>query len=227
MAISLPQLQTGTCLGQLEPNSIDVAIPQGPIQTIHCEEAANIGSYTQLGRKVWFSEEEGQLTWEIVEDGYGGLVYVNLQRLRNLFEDALEIKGIPELSGYGKPSSHIETPVDFVFESEEKKVCHVAVEAVWLCDEIHRGFYPNYRNFGLCEKIKALIRRRYEGDEAMLILLVANTRVNQVYLADQVDPQVGALLRDAQEVGVTIPCYRVDIQENFLRVLEKRPFISY
>ena len=222
MKLSMPKLQRGTCLGQLTAHSIDVALPDGPIQSLPCQNDSLLPSCKQLGRQIWFSEDNAHFTWEMTDTSYGGFILVNEQRVKDLLFTDIAM----EMDDY-KQTEENPYPLDVIFINQKGQKRYVGVEMVLLGDEVHRGFFPHQRDPILCDKLIELIRKCYQGEEAYLYLLITNSYINHLYLAAQIDPQTASLLEDAIDAGVDIRVRKIQLQDNELFLNKDIPFIVY
>jgi sugar fermentation stimulation protein A len=231
MSLSLPKLQKAICLGKSDPQTIDVAVQDGPVQKLRCPSEQSLPGCTSLGSRIWFSQsqnpsEEG--VWELVEVDGGFLTCVNPSRLHEVLLDAFENQKVAAYKDY--PT--VENLDDGVFDarlwdvSREKSIL-VSILPVLLGDEIHRGFFPHDHSPHISMVLRELIKAKYKGEDVQLVLAVANNGIRQVFLASHIDRQVASLIKDCQDVGIPIIAQQVICSLENISVGPDLPFKIY
>ena len=219
------QLTQGVLLKRYKRYLAEIILNNQEHRIIYCPNMGVMSGCENLGSRIWFSHTHDSRrpfpdTWELVEVDGGHLICVNTQHVKPILIEAIEKNKITELRDYTQYKLILpyleEEGFDFILEKNisstlKTEKCFGVMKAVTLGDEIHRGFYPEAANVQNSEQLKALISAKQRGHRAILIYGVLHTGVQRVFPADHIDPEYGALLRQALITGVEIIGYRVDI----------------
>ena len=228
MILPLPKLQKAICLGRSDDMTIDVAVQDGPVQKLHCPIDQSLPGCTSLGSRIWFStahQKDNAGVWELVEVDGGFLTCVNPTRIHDVFINGLENGLITALQDYPKIEPLEEGPFDVkVWDEKKQKSIMVAILPVMLGDEIHRGFFPHDKSPHYAHVLREMIKAKYKGQEVMGILAVANNGIRRVFLADHIDPQVSALLRDCIDLDIEIYAHQIMSTLECIELGQPMPF---
>ena len=118
------------------------------------------------------------------------------------------------------PQSHEQA--DIYLESKAGGV-YVECQEVTMGDEIHRGFVPDCHNNRYSDDLRKLIHAKQLGHRAVLLYCVNHTGIDWVFPADHIDPNYGALLRQAVSVGVEVIAYRIAVSLTHIALIEAIP----
>lgn len=195
-------------MGRSDAQTIDVAVQDGPVQKLRCPTDQTLPGCTSLGSRIWFSpsqnpSEEG--VWELVEVDGGYLTCVNPTRLHDVFLDAFYKGALHEFSAFSEVEPLTEGFFDArLWDEQHEKSVLISILPVLLGDEIHRGFFPHDQSPHFAMVLRELIKAKYKGEDARLVLAVANNGIRRVFVANHIDRQVGSLIRDCIDVGIPI-----------------------
>lgn len=219
------QLTQGVLLKRYKRFLAEIILNNQEHRVIYCPNMGAMSGCDVLGSRIWFSRTVNTSrkfpdTWELVEVDGGNLVCVNTQHVKKLILEAIDKQTIAELQGYTR--SEIDPPyleeegLDLLLERKEShssitEKCFVVIKGVTLGDEIRRGFFPDCSATRGVQQLKSLISAKQQGFRAVLVYCVLHTGVDRVFPADHIDPDFGAMLRQAAIAGVEVLGYRVDI----------------
>lgn len=218
------QLTQGVLLKRYKRFLAEIILNNQEHRVIYCPNMGAMAGCDVLGSRIWFSHSDNPSrkfpdTWELVEVDGGNLVCVNTQHAKQLILEAISKGTLTELQGYTQstlPSPYSEEEgLDLILETSDPDMvsekCVVVIKGVTLGDEIHRGFYPDSPGSRGFEQLKALINAKQQGFRAVLVYCVLHTGIDRIYPADHIDPDFGAMLRQAAVAGVEVLGYRADI----------------
>lgn len=227
--ISLPKLQQGIYLGRHNLYSVDVAMPNGAIQTIQCSLTGSLGNCAVLGATIWLSESRDLLNnahrhWELAEVEGGYLTCVNMDRIRDVCLEGIANNAIPTFPAGHLVKLHHTKELDAFLLTDDPHPIAIGIHPVLLGDEIHRGFFPDSANSALSTKLKDLIKMRHQECRSVLWLAVGNNCIHRTFLVNHLDAQLGQLVHDAIDRGVEIFAHRIDVSLDHLTLGSPIPF---
>lgn len=171
-------------------------------------------------------------TLELVTTPGGHLAGINTARANALVELAIANGTITALQGYSVLKREVvygreKSRIDFVLDGNavDKRPCYLEVKNVTLMGEEGEGFFPDAVSTRGSKHVRELMAMVQEGQRAVLFFCVQHTGIKRVRPADHIDPAYGAILREANAVGVEIMAYRAEIlpQENRVALLHSVP----
>lgn len=193
----------------------------GEIVTAHC---ANTGSMTNCkdeGACVWLFDSQNpkrklQLSWEWVEVEGLYKACINTARPNQLVKEALLDNDIAEI-----PVTHAEClksePVvdegrlDFLI-SDDEKLTYIEVKSVTLLGDNNIGYFPDAVTIRGLKHLEVLQRLKAEGHRSVLFFCVSHEGIQQVRVAEQIDPVYADKLRQVIAAGVEVLAYQVEFQ---------------
>lgn len=186
----------------------------------HTNNTGRMTGCLSEGARVWLSPAQNpdrKLKWtlEIVEaaarDAAGNdfevAVGVNTALANNLVVEAIEGGLIPELAGFDTLRSEVRygsrnSRVDIMLENEGDRIW-VEVKNVSLVDNGHARF-PDAPTERGRKHLLELQEMAVTGDQAALVFCIQRGDAISVGPADDIDPEYGRLVRQAQASGVKI-----------------------
>jgi sugar fermentation stimulation protein A len=193
----------------------DVELRDGSIVIAH---TANTGSMQQCavpGQKVLLSKSDNPRrklawSWELVEVN-GFWVDINTQRANRVVEEALCSNRIGAFQDYVVCSEFpfAKSRIDFMLQKGSEKML-LEVKNVTLCHETVASFPDAVTKRGQ-KHLRDLMVAATEGWRAVVFFLVQRGEAEAFTPADEIDPEYGALLREAVACGVEVMPYRTQV----------------
>ena len=203
----------------------------GEIVTAHC---ANTGSMTNCkdeGAKVWLFDSQNPkrklpLSWEWVEVEGQYKACINTARANQLVKEALLANSIKEVNVSSAEFLKAEPKVeegrlDFLVSSAESdQLTYIEVKSVTLLgnatsekSEKNVGYFPDAVTSRGLKHIEILMRLKAEGQRSILFFCVPHQGIQQVRVAEHVDPVYANKLREAIKAGVEVLAYQVQFND--------------
>jgi sugar fermentation stimulation protein A len=186
----------------------------------------------QPGSRVWlcFSDNPRRklaYTWELVEAAAGALVCIHSALANGLVEEALTAGRIRELQGFSELRREARFGVensraDFLLHFDSGP-CYVEVKSVTLLWQRGIGLFPDTVSVRGSKHLRELITVVRGGGRAVLCFVAMHNAIEEVRPADQIDLLYGRTLREAQQAGVEVLAYGVDVSEQQLFVTSALP----
>ena len=203
----------------------------GEVVTAHC---ANTGSMTNCkdeGAKVWLFDSQNPkrklpLSWEWVEVEGQYKACINTARANQLVKEALLANRIQEVNVSATDTLKAEPKVeegrlDFLVSSAENdQLTYIEVKSVTLLgnaasEELEKniGYFPDAVTSRGLKHIEVLMRLKAEGQRSILFFCVPHQGIQQVRVAEHVDPAYAEKLREAIQAGVEVLAYQVEFND--------------
>ena len=208
---------------------VDVRLPDGTRDTIHCANTGAMSACVFPGFPVYFSVSDNpnrklRGSLEIVQTPEDHLICVNTNRANRIVKEALATHTIDGLRN-GEFQSEVKIPDEagrFDFGNED--VFIEVKNVTYLREKV--GVFPDARSARATKHVNALHRCVKRGERAVLLFCVAHTGINQVAIADDIDPVYDAAVRDAVAAGVEVLAYRCEITPKTLVLDRSVPFLG-
>lgn len=222
-------LRKATMLRRYKRFFVDVRLPDGTCDTIHCANTGAMSACVYPGSPVYFSISESPKrklrgSLELIRTPENHLVCVNTSQANRLVKEALESRAIDELNK-GDFRSEVGIPDEagrFDFGNDE---VFVEVKNVtYLRDNM--GVFPDAKSARATKHVNALRRCVDRGHRAVLLFCVAHTGIDQMAVADDIDPAYDAAVREAVAAGVEVLAYRCEITPKKLELDRPVPFLG-
>jgi|TARA_B110001454_G_scaffold73243_1_gene70911 sugar fermentation stimulation protein A len=202
----------------------------GEIVTAHC---ANTGSMTNCkdeGAKVWLFDSQNPkrklpLSWEWVEVEGQYKACINTARANQLVKEALLANRISHIKVHSAECLKSEPKVDegrldFLVSNELSEQTFIEVKSVTLLDEQlgekNTGYFPDAVTSRGLKHIEVLMRLKAEGHRSILFFCVPHEGINEVKVAEHIDPAYAQKLREAMQAGIEVLAYRIEFQDSQL-----------
>ena len=208
---------------------VDVRLADGTRDTIHCANTGAMSACVYPGLPVYFSISDNpkrklQGSLELVQTPENHLVCVNTNRANRIVKEALAACTIDGLGG-GEFRSEVKIPDEAGRFDFGKDDVFVEVKNVtYLRDGI--GVFPDARSVRATKHVNALRRCVDRGQRAILLFCVAHTGIDQVAIANDIDPEYVAAVRKAVAAGVEVLAYRCEITPKTLELDQSVPFLG-
>lgn len=222
----LPTLIKGTFIKRYKRFMCDIKLENGMVVTAHC---ANTGSMLGLltpGATAYLSpitNPKAKLLYKLeLLQTETSLVGVNTANANTIVSEALKARLIQELSDYSivKPEAQYcaGCRFDFLLENIKGERCYLEVKSVTLCRKSGLAHFPDAKTERGRKHLKHLINvaqnkeKNPKQKKAAILYLVQRTDCSSFDSADDIDPEYGALLREARAAGVQVLTYSCKIE---------------
>lgn len=221
-------------------SDIEIVTPverAGEIVTAHC---ANTGSMTNCkdeDAKVWLFDSQNPkrklpLSWEWVEVEGQYKACINTARANQLVKEALLANQINEIKFTSadtlKPEPKVdEGRLDFLITHSDSRSykdsssqTYIEVKSVTLLDDRRDkkedqnvGYFPDAVTTRGLKHLDVLMRLKSEGKRSVLFFCVPHEGIQEVRVADHIDPAYSKKLKLAKAEGVEVLAYQVEFQD--------------
>lgn len=216
------ELERGRLIKRYKRFFADISCADGSVITAHCPNTGSMKNCMAEGAQVWFTRNDDpkrklKATWEIVETPQGRLACVNTNRANALIEEALQAGIIKELAGFDRLRREVRygeenSRADFCLEFGAQQV-FVEVKSVTLgFADTSVAAFPDAVTTRGTKHLRELTQLALAGQRAVLLYCVNLTGITAVRAAKEIDPDYAAALVTAQQAGVEILAYGVDIE---------------
>ena len=224
-----PPLRRATMLRRYKRFLADVRLLDGSRETLHC---ANTGAMTGCvfeGLPVYFSVSDNPKrklrgSLELVQTPDDHLVCVNTSLANRITKEALATHALRELPP-GDYRAEVAIPDEkgrFDFGIEDT---FIEVKSVtYLRDGV--GVFPDARSERATKHVNALRRCVERGERGVLLFCVPHSGIEQVAIADDIDPAYADAVQIAEAAGVEILAYRCEVTPKSLVLARPVPFVG-
>ncbi|MCC4862545.1 DNA/RNA nuclease SfsA [Vibrio splendidus] len=236
-----PPLEPATLIKRYKRFLTDIQLPDGSERTIHCANTGAMTGCATPGNTVWYSTSENVKrkypnSWEISETDKGHRICVNTARANQLAVEAIENNTIVELLGYNALRTEVKygsenSRIDILLEDNEKPPCYVEVKSVTLLDEQQtstkgQGFFPDAVTTRGQKHLRELTEMVESGNRAVLLFTVLHSGIEKVSAAHHIDAKYSLLLKQAQDAGVEVLCYKAELSSTQIQLKQAVEFIN-
>jgi sugar fermentation stimulation protein A len=234
-------LLTGTLLQRYKRFLSDIELTSpaeraGEIVVAHCANTGSMTNCKDAGAKVWLFDSQNPkrklpLSWEWVEVEGQYKACINTARANQLVKEALLANNIKEVNvlsaEYLKAEPKVdEGRLDFLISSDTSDVLtYVEVKSVTLLGNQHQerhlesnlvkdniGYFPDAVTSRGLKHLEVLKRLKAEGQRSILFFCVPHEGIQQVRVAEHVDPVYAEKLREVMAAGVEVLAYQVEFK---------------
>ncbi|CAH6799648.1 putative DNA-binding transcriptional regulator of maltose metabolism [Vibrio chagasii] len=236
-----PPLESATLIKRYKRFLTDIKLPDGSERTIHCANTGAMTGCATPGNTVWYSTSDNVKrkypnSWEISETDKGHRICVNTARANQLAVEAIENKTIVELLGYNALRTEVKygsenSRIDILLEDNEKPPCYIEVKSVTLLDEQEtstegQGFFPDAVTTRGQKHLRELTEMVESGNRAVLLFTVLHSGIEKVSAAHHIDAKYSLLLKQAQDAGVEVLCYKAELSSTQIQLKQSVEFIN-
>jgi len=232
-------LQSAKLIKRYKRFLADITLPNGEETTIHCANTGAMTGCAEPGDTVWYSTSDNAkrkypFSWEVTHNQAKHYICVNTLRANQLVEEALQEGIVSELTGftilqrevkYGDENSRI----DFLASYPDAPDAYIEVKSVTLLEN-NQGYFPDAVTTRGQKHLRELMQMKEQGHRAVLLFAVLHSGIDDIAVADHVDPSYAKLLKEAAQVGVEIIAYKANFQlklgELDFSLSKKVPFIE-
>ncbi|WP_064601938.1 DNA/RNA nuclease SfsA [Photobacterium sp. J15] len=204
----------------------DVELPNGEVKTMHCANTGAMTGCAEPGSTVWYSTSDNPKrkypnSWELTQTKEGHWICVNTARANRLVEEAINKKAITELQGYSSLRTEVKygsenSRIDILLSDEDKPSCYIEVKSVTLLEENGQGFFPDAVTTRGQKHLRELMEVAQRGERAVLFYAILHSGIEKVSAAHHIDPDYHQLIKEAEQAGVEIICYKAVLDQNEL-----------
>ena len=236
-----PPLEPATLIKRYKRFLTDIQLPDGSERTIHCANTGAMTGCATPGNTVWYSTSDNAKrkypnSWEISETDKGHRICVNTARANQLAVEAIENGTIVELLGYNALRTEVKygsenSRIDILLEDNEKPPCYIEVKSVTLLDELEtstkgQGFFPDVVTTRGQKHLRELTEMVESGNRAVLLFTVLHSGIEKVSAAHHIDAKYSLLLKQAQDAGVEVLCYKAELSSTQIQLKQAVEFIN-
>ncbi|WP_135457146.1 DNA/RNA nuclease SfsA [Vibrio echinoideorum] len=242
-----PPLEPATLIKRYKRFLTDIKLPDGSERTIHCANTGAMTGCATPGNTVWYSTSDNAKrkypnSWEISETDKGHRICVNTARANQLAVEAIENGTIVELLGYNALRTEVKygsenSRIDILLEDNEKPPCYIEVKSVTLLDEQQtstkqetstkgQGFFPDAVTTRGQKHLRELTEMVESGNRAVLLFTVLHSGIEKVSAAHHIDAKYSLLLKQAQDAGVEVLCYKAELSSTQIQLKQAVEFIN-
>lgn len=211
-----PPLKPGRLKRRYKRFLADVTLEGGQEIIAHCPNTGSMLGCDRPGSRVWLSEHDNpkrkyRFTWELVEAKPGVIVGVHTGRTNALVAEAINGGELRELQGYEtirREAVYDGGRFDLLLESAGRRPCYVEVKNVTAAVSDGIAIFPDAKSVRGTRHLRDLARLVGEGCRAVMVYCAQRTDVSEVRPADEVDPDYGRAMRQAEAAGVELLAYR-------------------
>ncbi|CAK2155947.1 sugar fermentation stimulation protein A [Vibrio crassostreae] len=150
--------------------------------------------------------------------------------------EAIENNTIVELLGYNALRTEVKygsenSRIDILLEDNEKPPCYIEVKSVTLLDEQEtstkgQGFFPDAVTTRGQKHLRELTEMVESGNRAVLLFTVLHSGIEKVSAAHHIDAKYSLLLKQAQDAGVEVLCYKAELSNTQIQLKQAVEFIN-
>ena len=236
-----PPLESATLIKRYKRFLTDIKLPDGSERTIHCANTGAMTGCAEPGNIVWYSTSDNPKrkypnSWEISETAQGDRICVNTARANQLAVEAIENGAIVELSGYQTLRTEVKygsenSRIDILLEDEAKADCYIEVKSVTLLADDPsvgkgQGYFPDAVTTRGQKHLRELTEMAESGQRAVLLFTVLHSGIEKVSAAHHIDAKYSLLLKQAQDAGVEVICYKAELNNTQMALNQAVEFIA-
>jgi len=234
-----PALESATLLKRYKRFLADIKLDSGEIRTIHCANTGAMTGCATPGNKVWYSTSDNPKrkypnSWELSETAQGHKICINTARANQLAVEAIENNVISELLGYDLLQTEVKygnenSRIDILLSASDKAKCYIEVKSVTLLDEgspSGQGYFPDTVTTRGQKHLRELTEMAQTGSRAILLFTVLHSGIEKVSAAHHIDAKYSTLLKQAQDAGVEVLCYKAELSITEAKLLSAIEFIN-
>ena len=232
-----PPLEPATLIKRYKRFLTDITLPDGSERTIHCANTGAMTGCATKGDTVWYSTSDNPKrkypnSWELSETLEGHKICINTARANQLAVEAIENGAIVELSGYKELRTEVKygnenSRIDILLNDPDKPSCYVEVKSVTLLDDTlqGQGYFPDTVTTRGQKHLRELTEMVESGSRAVLLFTVLHSGIEKVSSAHHIDAKYSLLLKQAQDAGVEVLCYKAELSNTQMELKHSLKFI--
>ncbi|MCG9683771.1 DNA/RNA nuclease SfsA [Vibrio sp. Isolate23] len=231
-----PQLESAILIKRYKRFLADITLPDGSERTIHCANTGAMTGCATVGNTVWYSTSDNPKrkypnSWELTQTTLGHRICINTARANQLAVEAIESGVISELQGYEQLKTEVKygnenSRIDILLKSQHQPTCYIEVKSVTLLDEERhgQGYFPDAVTTRGQKHLRELTEMAQNGSRAVLLFTVLHSGIEKVSPAHHIDANYSQLLKNAQDQGVEVLCYKAELSNTEIKLVERINF---
>lgn len=231
-----PQLESAILIKRYKRFLADITLLDGSERTIHCANTGAMTGCASAGNTVWYSTSDNPKrkypnSWELTQTSNGHRICINTARANQLAVEAIEAGVIKELQGYEQLKTEVKygsenSRIDILLKSQHQPTCYIEVKSVTLLDEEKQGqgYFPDAVTTRGQKHLRELTEMAQNGSRAVLLFTVLHSGIEKVSPAHHIDAKYSQLLKSAQEQGVEVLCYKAELSNTEMKLVERINF---
>ena len=233
MQFTSPLLR-GTLLKRYKRFFADILLDSGEQITAHCPNTGAMTGCADSGFIAWVSPSDNpkrklKFTWELAVTPKGDWISVNTNRANKLVQSALKAHTLPGITDYTEVKREVSPPdfhsrFDFCVTRSDNTPLYIEVKSVTLA-EGNDGFFPDAvtsRGTKHAEELAMLAR---QGVATALLFCVQHSGIQNVRLAEHIDPKYALAVRQAAVDGVRVFAVGCQISQEKININQSLPVI--
>ncbi|PSV26587.1 MULTISPECIES: DNA/RNA nuclease SfsA [unclassified Photobacterium] len=206
----------------------DIELDNNDIRTIHCANTGAMTGCAEPGSTVWYSTSDNPKrkypnSWELTQTLSNDWICVNTAQANRLVEEAIKNDVIDELTGYTSLRAEVKygtenSRIDLLLESESRPPCYIEVKSVTLLGKDRQGYFPDAVTTRGQKHLRELMEMVDQGNRAVLLFAVLHSGIDNVSVADHIDPIYAQLLTQAVKAGVEVLCYKAELNKEQIKL---------
>ena len=230
MFISYPKpLVAGTLIKRYKRFLVDVKLETGEIIVAHCTNSGSMKSCIEEGAQVYLSlvddpKRKTQFTWEMIKINEKW-IGINTMIPNKIAFDWIQngaIKGFEKYKIFRREVTFGDSRFD-IFAQNENEQCFIEVKNVTMKEGDYARF-PDAKTTRGQKHLETLIKVKEQGIRAVMLYIIQRTDVQRFAPAWNIDPKYSKLLLRAQQHGVEIIAFQIEVSPTGLSPVGILPF---
>lgn len=210
----------------------DIELSSGEVICAHVPNTGSMKTCWEPGWTVYLSKSDDpkrklKYTLELLHNG-DSFISINTSMTNKIVKEALLEGKISEFKDYKtiKPEQKIlDSRLDFYLTEEGLPETYIEVKNVTLLGENNHALFPDAVTTRGQKHLKDLIQIAKSGKNACMLYLVNRQDVETFSPALKIDPEYGAILKEAKDKGVQILAYQTKITTDEISISKKLPIL--
>ncbi|MCO4783608.1 MAG: DNA/RNA nuclease SfsA [Candidatus Cloacimonetes bacterium] len=224
------ELIEATFLKRYKRFLVDVEMPDGRVETVHCANSGRMTSCLGEGWKVLLSDSKNpkrklQMSLEMIHNKKCWIM-INTHQANHIVKEAILNNEIDEIGQFDEVLSEVKygnsSRIDLLIKST--KDLYLEVKSVTLL-EGDKYLFPDAVTTRGQKHLSELIEVVKSGHRAMMFYLIQRSDGHSFEPAKDVDLKYAKLLSEAVEAGVEVCCYETVIDRNEVKIARSIPYV--
>ncbi|QJR81439.1 DNA/RNA nuclease SfsA [Alteromonas pelagimontana] len=212
----------------------DVKLESGETIIAHCPNTGAMTNCAEPGFTVYLSESASpkrklKYTWELAQNFDGHFIGINTHNANKLVAEALNNKSLPLFNCVSHWKAEVTPPgadsrFDFMLQ-EDSTIGYMEVKSVTLAQS-GIGYFPDAKTSRGLKHCNELARLAKQGVSTKLLFCVQHTGIQEVRIAELIDPEYATAVSHARRQGVEICAVGCSITKEKIAVNQTLPVIT-
>ncbi|MCG3862735.1 MULTISPECIES: DNA/RNA nuclease SfsA [unclassified Photobacterium] len=221
-------LQSAKLIKRYKRFLADIELDNSDVRTIHCANTGAMTGCAEPGSTVWYSTSDNPKrkypnSWELTQTLNNDWICVNTAQANRLVEEAIKNDVIDELTDYTSLRAEVKygtenSRIDLLLESESRPPCYIEVKSVTLLGKNRQGYFPDAVTTRGQKHLRELMEMVDQGNRSVLLFAVLHSGIDNVSVADHIDPIYAQLLTQAVKAGVEVLCYKAELNKDQIKL---------